>query len=141
MNKVLFIIFLFLSKPLYAVEGKMYIQGEAVKTITLSLGTSSIDFGDVFRDSTVESIPVDFYVNAEDTYSYTVEISNGDSTGVVQMSRSSSTGYTGNGITYVETANGSDQRHEFYVDLDTGNISGDLATTITVMAVYNHIAG
>ncbi|MFT5559012.1 MAG: hypothetical protein ACI9RZ_001488 [Sphingobacteriales bacterium] len=141
MNKVLFIIFLFLSTPLYAAEGELYIQGNAVKTMTLSLGTSSIDFGDVFTGSTVDSIPVNFYVNAEDTYNYTVEISNDDSSGIVQMSRSLSTGYTGDSITYIETANGLDQRHDFYVDLATGNISGDLAATITVMAVYNDIAG
>jgi hypothetical protein len=109
--------------------------------MTLSLGTSSIDFGDVFTGSTVDSIPVNFYVNAEDTYNYTVEISNDDSSGIVQMSRSLSTGYTGDSITYIETANGLDQRHDFYVDLATGNISGDLAATITVMAVYNDIAG
>ncbi|PKH03634.1 hypothetical protein CXF72_05340 [Psychromonas sp. MB-3u-54] len=140
MNKILFILLLFLSRPLFAVEGQLYIQGKAVKTISLSLGTSSIDFGDVYQGRSVDSVPVDFYVNAESGYDYTVEISNDDSSGVLQMSRSSSSGYTADSLTYIKTATGADQRHEFYVDLATENISSDLSAIITVMAVYNDIA-
>ncbi|ABM04760.1 hypothetical protein Ping_3060 [Psychromonas ingrahamii 37] len=139
MNKALFILFLFLSTPLSAANGQFTIEGHAVKEMTLSLGVSSIDFGDVYKDSEVESVLVDFYVNAEDTFDYTVELSNDDSSGTIQMSRSLSSGYTGGSLTYIETANGLDQRHDFYVDLATGNMSGDLAVTITVMVMYNNI--
>jgi hypothetical protein len=140
MNKIRLIPLVLLSMLLPVKAAQFYINGEAVKDISLTLGVSSIDFGDVFQNSSVDSLPVDFTVNAESGYDYTVEISNDDSTGVVQMSRSLSAGYTGGSITYIETANGFDQRHDFYVDLDTGIISGDLAATITVLAVYNEIA-
>ncbi|MFT5294407.1 MAG: hypothetical protein ACI9YH_000413 [Colwellia sp.] len=119
--------------------GTFYIQGDGAKAISLSLGVSSIDFGDVYKDSQLDSVPVDFYVNAAADYYYRVEISNDDSTGVVQMSRSLSTGYTVDSISYIETANGSEQRHDFYVDLATGRMSGDLSATITVMVVYQSI--
>ncbi|MFT6926657.1 MAG: hypothetical protein ACJAZP_002276 [Psychromonas sp.] len=144
MNRVLFILLFFLSTPLQAQfeerEGVFYINGDAVKAIELSLALSAIDFGDVYNDSEVDSVVVDFTVNAEDTYDYTVEISNDDSTGVVQISRSSSGGYTADSLTYTDTGTGAYQAHEFYVDLDTGNMSGDLAATVTVMVAYNDIA-
>jgi len=140
MNKTLLIPLLLLSTFLYAQNGEFYIGGEAVKEISLSVGVSSIDFGDVYRDSEVNSVPVDFYVNAEDGYDYTVDISNDDSSGVVQLSRTANGGYTVDSINYIDTATGGEQRHEFYVDLDTGNISGDLSATITVMVAYNDIA-
>jgi hypothetical protein len=139
MNKALLIVLVFLSMPLSAAEGTFTVEGHAVKKMSLSVGVSSINFGDVYKDSEVASVPVDFYVNAEDNFDYTVELSNDDSTGVIQMSRSLSTGYTGGSITYIETANGLEQRHDFYVGLDTSNISGDLSTIITVRAVYNNI--
>ena len=139
MNKVVFILLLF-STCLGAEEGVFYIQGQVVKAITLSLGVTAIDFGDVYTDSEVDSVPVDFYVNAEDGYDYTVEISNDDSTGVVQVSRTASGGYTAESLTYIETATGVDQTHEFYVDLSTGSMSGDLSATITVLVAYNDIA-
>lgn len=140
MNKIRLIPLVLLLMLLPAQGEQFYINGEAVKDISLTLGVSRIDFGDVFQNSSVDSLPVDFYVNAESGYDYTVEISNDDSTGVLQMSRSLNTEYTGGSITYIETANGLDQRHNFHVDLDTGIISGDLAATITVLAVYNEIA-
>lgn len=135
MSKIFFILLLF-STLLFAEEGVFYIGGEAVKAISLSLGVSSIDFGDVYQDTDVDSVSVDFYVNAEAGYDYLVEISNDDSSGVVQVSRTSSGGYTGDTISYEDTATGTDQTHEFYVDLDTGSMSGDLSATITVMVVY-----
>jgi hypothetical protein len=140
MNKVFLIPLVFLSMLLPAKGDQFYIGGEAVKDISLSLEYSSIDFGDVYTDSQVDSVPVDFYVNAEAGYDYTVEISNDDSTGVVQMSRSLSTGYSGDNLTYIDTATGTEQTHLFYVDLATGIMSGDLSATITVMVAYNDIA-
>jgi hypothetical protein len=139
-NRLLLIPLVFLLMLLPAQGEQFYINGEAVKDISLTLGVSSIDFGDVFQNSSVDTVPVDFYVNAESGYDYTVEISNDDNTGVVQMSRSLSAGYTGSSITYIETGNGLDQRHNFHVDLDTGIISRDLAATVTVMVAYNEIA-
>jgi hypothetical protein len=139
-NRLLLIPLVFLSM-LLPVEGEtFYVEGDGAKTISLSLEHSSIDFGDVYSDSQVDSERVYFYVDAENDYSYTVEISNDDSTGVVQMSRSLSTGYTGESITYTDIATGNNQTHKFYVDLATGSMSGDLAATITVMAAYNEIA-
>jgi hypothetical protein len=82
---------------------------------------------------------VDFSVNAENGYDYTVKISDDDNTGVVQVSRTVSKGYTANTITYIQTANGIDQAHEFYVDLDTASMNGDLSATITVQVAYNDI--
>lgn len=130
---------LFFSSSLWAEEGDFYINGNAVKAISLSLGVSNIDFGDVYADTEIDSEIVDFSVNAENGYDYTVEISNDDNTGIVQVSRTISTGYTANTITYIRTANGVDQAHEFYVDLDTANMSGDLSATITVQVAYNDI--
>ena len=138
MNKVIFII-LFFSSFLWAEEGDFYINGNAVKAISLSLGVSNIDFGDVYNDTEVDSEVVGFSVNAENGYDYTVEISNDDNTGMVQVSQTISTGYTANSITYIQTANGVDQAHEFYVDLDTTSMSGDLSATITVQVAYNDI--
>jgi hypothetical protein len=140
MNKALLISLLFMSMFLSAADGVFYIGGTAVKEISLSLGVSSIDFGDVYKDSQVDSVPVDFYVNAENGYDYTVEISNDDSAGIVQISRSFSAGYTGGSLTYIDTANGLEQRHDFYVGLDTGNMNGDLSAKVTVMVAYNEIA-
>ena len=139
MNKVIFIILLF-SSFVWAEEGDFYINGNAVKAISLTLGVSNIDFGDVYSDTEVDSEMVDFSVNAENGYDYTVEISDDDNTGIVQVSRTASTGgYTANSITYIQTANGVDQAHEFYVDLDTANMNGDLSATITVQVAYNDI--
>ena len=138
MNKAVFTL-LFFSSFLWAEEGDFYINGNAVKAISLSLGVSNIDFGDVYADTEIDSEIVDFSVNAENGYDYTVEISNDDNTGIVQVSRTISTGYTANTITYIRTANGVDQAHEFYVDLDTANMSGDLSATITVQVAYNDI--
>ena len=138
MNKAVFTL-LFFSSFLWAEEGDFYINGNAVKAISLSLGVSNIDFGDVYADTEIDSEIVDFSVNAENGYDYTVEISNDDNTGVVQVSRTISTGYTANTITYIRTANGVDQAHEFYVDLDTANMNGDLSATITVQVAYNDI--
>jgi hypothetical protein len=137
-NKVVFIL-LFFSSFLWAEEGDFYINGNAVKAISLTLGVSNIDFGDVYNDTQVDSEMVDFSVNAENGYDYTVEISNDDNTGIVQVSRNASAGYTANNITYVQTANGVDQAHEFYVDLDTASMNGDLSATITVQVAYNDI--
>jgi hypothetical protein len=105
----------------------------------LTLGVSNIDFGDVYSDTEVDSEMVDFSVNAENGYDYTVEISDDDNTGIVQVSRNACGGYTANSITYIQTANGVDQAHEFYVDLDTANMNGDLSATITVQVAYNDI--
>lgn len=140
MNKTRSIAFVFLSMLLPAEAEQFYIAGQPVKDITLSLEYSSIDFGDVYQDSQVDYVPVNFYVNAEAGYDYTVEISNDDSTGVLQVSRSSSTGYTGGSITYIKTATGLEQADTFYVDLDTTIINQDLSATITVMVAYNDIA-
>jgi hypothetical protein len=137
-SKIIFTL-LFFSSFLRAEEGDFYINGNAVKAISLSLGVSNIDFGDVYSDTEVDSEVVDFSVNAENGYDYTVEISNDDNTGMVQVSRTISTGYTANSITYIQTANGVDQAHEFYVDLDTANMNGDLSATITVQVAYNDI--
>jgi hypothetical protein len=137
-NKFFFSLLLF-SSFLWAAEGDFYINGNAVKAISLSMGISSIDFGDVYSDSQVSSELVDFTVNAENGYDYTVEISNDDNTGVVQVSRTASIGYTQNSITYIETATGADQMHEFYVDLDTASMNDDLSATVTVMVAYNDI--
>jgi hypothetical protein len=138
MNKLIFILFL-LPALLWAAEGDFYINGEAVKAIYLSLHVNSIDFGDVFSDSEVDSEMVDFTVNAENSYDYTVEISNDDNTDVVQLSRTITGAYNPNSITYIETATGADQMHEFYVDLNTANMSSNLSATITVMVVYNDV--
>ena len=142
MNKIAFTIVLFLllfSSFLKAAEGDFYINGNAVKAISLSLGVSHIDFGDVYNDSEIYSEMVDFSVNAENGYDYTVEISNDDNTGIVQVSRTAGTGYTTSAITYIKTANGINQAHEFYVDLNTASMSGDLSATITVLVAYNDI--
>jgi len=135
MNKVISALLL-LTTLSYAEEGVFYIGGEAVKAISLSLGLSSIDFGDVFTDTQVDPVPVDFYVDAEAGYDYLVEIGNDDSSGVVQTSRTQSGGYTSGTISYTDTATGGDQNHEFYVDLDTGSMNSDLSATITVTVVY-----
>jgi hypothetical protein len=140
MTKIRLIPLVSLLMLLPAQGGQFYIEGDSIQDISLSLQYSSINFGDVYSDSQVDSVPVYFDVNAEPDYYYRVEISNDDSTGVVQMSRSSSTGYTGDSITYTDTGTGADQRHYFYVDLDTGIINGDLAATITVMVAYKEIA-
>jgi hypothetical protein len=140
MNRVFLIPLIYLSMLLPVKGETFYVEGDGAKTISLSLQYSSIDFGDVYSDSQVDSERVYFYVDAENDYSYTVEISNDDSTGVVQMSRSLSTGYTGDSITYTDIATGADQRHTFYVDLDTRNMSDDLSSTITVLVAYNEIA-
>jgi hypothetical protein len=140
MNKAFLIPLVFLLMLSPAQGGTFYVQGDGAKAISLSLEYSSIDFGDVFQNSTVDSERVYFYVDAQADYYYTVEISNDDSTGVLQMSRSLSGGYTADSIIYTDTATGNPQTHEFYVDLDTGNINGDLAATITVLVGYNEIA-
>jgi hypothetical protein len=137
-SKVVFIL-LFFSVFLAAEEGVFYINGEAVKKISLALTTNAIDFGDVYNDSEVESVLTEFWVNAEAGYDYTVEISNDDDTGVLEVSRSSILGYTQSSITYIDTATGAEQRHEFYVDLNTAIMSGDMSATITVMVAYNDI--
>jgi hypothetical protein len=142
-NKIAFVMLFFsafLQAKFEEKEGVFYINGDAVKAIELSLALSAIDFGDVYNDSEVDSVVVDFTVNAENTYDYTVEISNDDSTGVLQISQTSSGGYTADSLTYIDTGTGAYQAHEFYVDLDTGNMSGDLAATVTVMVAYNDIA-
>jgi hypothetical protein len=138
-SKVAFFL-LFFSGFLEAVDGSFYISGQVVKKISLSLAHSSIDFGDVYHDSDVASEEVDFSVNAENGFDYTIAISNDDSTGVVQVSRTASAGYTADIITYIETATGVEQAHKFYVDLNTSNMSGDLSAKITVLVVYNDIA-
>jgi spore coat protein U-like protein len=142
MNK-LFIILLFFSTFLQAQweerEGVFYINGNAVKDIELSLALSAIDFGDVYSDSEVDSVAVDFTVNAENSYDYTVEISNDDNTGVIEVSRTASEGYTAGTVTYIATATGVEQLHTFYVDLNTASITGDLSATITVLVAYNDI--
>lgn len=135
MNKILFV-FILVSTFSFAEEGVFYIEGEAVKSISLTLGASSINFGDVYTDTEVDPVSVDFYVDAESSYDYQVEISNDDSSGVVQISRTFIGGYTGETITYTDTGTGDDQTHEFYVDLDTTNINSDLSATITIMVVY-----
>ena len=122
-----------------AEEGDFYINGNAVTAISLTLGVSNIDFGDVYSDTEVDSEMVDFSVNAENGYDYTVEISDDDNTGIVRVSRNACGGYTANSITYIQTANGVDQAHEFYVDLDTASMNGDLSATITVQVAYNDI--
>nr|WP_297350179.1 hypothetical protein [uncultured Glaciecola sp.] len=138
MSKVVFIL-LFFSVFSAAEEGVFYINGEAVKKISLALTTNAIDFGDVYNDSEVDSILTEFWVNAEAGYDYTVEISNDDETGVLEASRNPITGFTQGSITYIDTATGADQRHEFYVDLNTAIMSDDIAVTITVMVAYNDI--
>ncbi|MBA6328530.1 hypothetical protein H4J46_11345 [Colwellia sp. MB02u-6] len=138
MRKLAVILLLF-SSYLAAEEGSFYINGEAVKKISLSLAVTSIDFGDVYRDSEVDSVVVDFTVNAESGYDYSVKISNDDNSNVLQVSRTANTGYTTNTMTYVATANGADQAHEFYVDLSTRDMSSDLSATIRVLVAYNDI--
>ncbi|AZG37467.1 hypothetical protein EGC80_11490 [Shewanella psychromarinicola] len=112
----------------------------AAEPISLSLGVSAIDFGDVYMDSDVDNVVVDFTVKAENGYDYTVKISNDDSSGALQFSRTASGGYTTGSITYIAAATGNNQAHEFYTDLDTANMSSDLSATITVLVAYNDIA-
>jgi len=138
MNKIIFI-FILLSRLSFAVDGLFYIEGIGIKAISLSLGVSSIDFGDVLSDTDVDPVLVDFSVNAEVDYYYDVEISNDDSSGVLQVSRTSSGGYTDGKLTYTNIATGNDDPQKFYVDLDTGIMTGDLSATITVTVAYSVI--
>ena len=139
MNKIIIVLFL-LSTLSFAEEGSFYVSGEAIKAISLTLGVSSIDFGDVYTDTDVDPVLVDFSVNAEATYYYDVEITNDDSTGVVQVSKTSSGGYTDGKLTYSKLiATGNDDSQEFYVDLDTENMTDDLSATITVTVAYSEI--
>jgi len=138
MNKIIIVLFI-LSTLSFAEEGLFYIEGTGIKAISMSLGVSSIDFGDVYNDSDVDPVLVDFSLNAEAGYNYQVEISNEDSSGVVQVSRTSSGGYTDGTITYKAIATGEDEPQEFYVDLNTGIMTHDLSTIITVMVVYLEI--
>ena len=139
MNKIIIVLFL-LSTLSFAEEGSFYVSGEAIKAISLTLGVSSIDFGDVYTDTDVDPVLVDFSVNAEANYYYDVEITNDDSTGVVQVSKTSSGGYTDGKLTYSKLiATGNDDPQEFYVDLNTGIMTSDLFATITVTVAYSVI--
>ena len=138
MKKILYIFFL-LSIFSSAEDGVFYIGGEVVKAISISLGVNSIDFGDVFTGTDVDAVPVDFYIDAEAGYEYQIEISNNDNSGILQVSQSYNGGYTGNTITYDDIGTGVEQTHEFYVDLDTSDMSSDLSATITVTTIYLNI--
>lgn len=139
MNKIIIVLFI-LSTLSFAEEGSFYVSGEAIKAISLTLGVSSIDFGDVYTDTDVDPVLVDFSVNAEANYYYDVEITNDDSSGVVQVSKTSSGGYTDGKLTYSKLiATGNDDPQEFYVDLDTENMTDDLSATITVTVAYSEI--
>lgn len=138
MSKIIFI-FILLSRLSFAEGGSFYIEGTGIKAISLSLGVSSIDFGDVYNDTDVDPVLVDFSVNAEVSYYYDVEISNDDNSGVVEVSQTSSGGYTDGTITYTNIATGEDEPQEFYVDLDTSNMNDDLSATITVTVAYSVI--
>lgn len=139
MNKIIFI-FILLSRLSFAEGGSFYIEGTGIKAISMSLGVSSIDFGDVLSDTDVDPVLVDFSVNAEANYYYDIDITNDDSTGVLQISKTSSGGYTDDTITYSKLiATGNDDPQKFYVDLNTGIMTGDLSATITVTVAYSVI--
>ncbi|MGB6128630.1 MAG: hypothetical protein WBG30_07765 [Psychrilyobacter sp.] len=137
MKKFFYILFLLLlSINSFAEDGVFYIKGQAVKAISLALGVKSIDFGDVFPDAEIDPVFVGLYVNAEAGYDYQIKISNDDSSGILQISRDSLGGYTGNTITYKNTGIGTSKADKFYVGLDTRNIKSDLSATITVTVIY-----
>lgn len=139
MNKLI-ISFFFLYSLIFPEEGVFYIRGEAIKSISLSLGISSINFGDVLSGQDVDEIPVNFYVNGDANYPYEVEVKNDDTSGVLEISKNPTSGYTKGSLNYTTIATGMDQTHEFYVNLDTKNMVGDLYATITIVVAYLEIA-
>ena len=104
--------------------------------ISLQLNLSAIDFGDVYTDSEVDYVVVDFTVKADNNRNYTVEISNDDSSSILELSRTAGGDYKPSSITYTETGTGNNQLHEFYAVPKTANIGSDLSTSITVQVAY-----
>ena len=104
--------------------------------ISLQLSLSAIDFGDVYTDSEVDYVAVDFTIKADNNRNYTIEISNDDSSNVLELSRTAGGNYKPGSITYTETGTGNNQLHEFYAVPKTANIDSDLSASITVQVAY-----
>jgi hypothetical protein len=104
--------------------------------ISLQLGLSAIDFGDVYTDSEVDYVAVDFTIKADNNRNYTIEISNDDNSNILELSRIAGGNYKSGSITYTETRTGNDQLHEFYAVPKTANIGCDLSASITVQVAY-----
>jgi hypothetical protein len=114
----------------------MFSDLSRAEPISLRLSLSVIDFGDVYTDSEVDYVVVDFTIKADNNRSYTIEISNDDSSNVLKLSRTAGGVYKPGNITYTETGTGNNQSHEFYAVPITANIGSDLSASITVQAAY-----
>jgi len=128
-NKVIFKL-LFLSMFL------MFSNLSRAEPISLQLSLSAIDFGDVYTDSEVDYVVLDFAVKADNNRNYTVTISNDDSSNILEISRTAGGDYKPGSITYTETGTGNNQVHEFYAVPQTANIGSDLSASITVQVAY-----
>jgi hypothetical protein len=132
---------LFFSSTLQGAEGEFYIDGYAIKKLSVALPVRVIDFGDVYPGMHETTELVNFSVNAEIDYKYRIEISNDDNTGVVQVSDSAYGEYTPSRLTFNKVGEGATQQVKFYVGLNSKNISSDVSAQITILVAYVDIAG
>jgi hypothetical protein len=114
----------------------MFSNLSRAEPISLQLNLSAIDFGDVYTDSEVDYVVVDFTIKADNNRNYTIEISNDDNSNILELSRTAGGNYKSGSITYTETGTGNNQLHEFYAVPKTANIGSDLSASITVQVAY-----
>jgi hypothetical protein len=114
----------------------MFSNLSMAEPISLQLNLSAIDFGDVYTDSEVDYVVVDFTIKADNNRNYTIEISNDDNSNILELSSTAGGIYKSGSITYTETGTGNNQLHEFYAVPKTANIGSDLSASITVQVTY-----
>ncbi len=114
-----------------AVTDSLTVTAKYVKPLTVSLDTTSIDFGDVYTDSTVATVPVVATVagTVGETFEYTVS-SNGS---LVLLTGNTSGTATALGTGTTDLT--------FNVGLDTANLSADtdVSEVVTIAVTYDSI--
>ncbi|PKH03633.1 hypothetical protein CXF72_05335 [Psychromonas sp. MB-3u-54] len=119
-----------------AKSADLAVTANYVKLLTVSLDLSTIDFGDVFTDASIAAVAVNASVTGDsgETFTYAITTTDNSTTGVVVL---------GGTLTGSTTALTDDVAVvlPFTIDLDTSDIAGDVAETVTIDISYDSIAG
>jgi hypothetical protein len=107
-----------------------------VKVLTVGLDLSEIDFGDVFTGASVTPVSVTASITGDgiETFSYDITTTDVSTTSVVDLGGTLSGEGTALNDDVAVTL-------DFTVDLNTADIAGDVAETVTIAITYDSIAG
>jgi hypothetical protein len=110
---------------------KIAVTANFIKLLTLNLDVNTINFGDVFKDSTVAVVPVNANITGDSGETFTFGIATDGSAVLGGTLSGTGTALTDDAVVVLP----------FTVGLNTADIAADIDETVTFTITYDSIAG